>query len=206
MTKKCVLKAALMFTIGAGMGTFFTNKVLKDYYKDESDKKMIAYRDYILDQAEEGKIMHTEDLPEDVVYYGEPDEKLAVTKEMEDQARRDEVEHKIIASKYSQEVNKAKEQFKPDFGALPYIITEEKYDGIDGDFEKESVYFYQDDNIFADDEEEVIVNSENVVGIITEEIFGDCDVIHVRNEGTETDYEVIRVKGSYSEMVQGYQN
>jgi hypothetical protein len=85
----------------------------------------------------------------------------------------------------------------PDIVA-PYIISEDEY----GEFGNEEItLIYYDDNVLCDEEDNVIVNPEDVVGQALTE-FDDqyTERVYVRDESHEIDYIILRSEKRYSDI------
>lgn len=80
----------------------------------------------------------------------------------------------------------------------PYVITPEEY-GEYGN-ETRSLTYYSD-FVLADEEGEIIVDPEAVVGDALEH-FGEYedDAVHVRDENIECDYEILKHEKTFSEV------
>ena len=72
---------------------------------------------------------------------------------------------------------------------------------------KEPVAYYEDDLTFANAQEEVIDNPNEIFGPNIHLHFGeesdDPDIVYVRNENNGVDYEITRVHNSYSVLIMG---
>lgn len=70
-------------------------------------------------------------------------------------------------------------------------------------YSKVTLTYYAGDDVLADDQDEPLEDPKDIIGEHFKEFFGmsenDPDVIHVRNDDTESDYEVVRVDTSYSD-------
>jgi hypothetical protein len=90
----------------------------------------------------------------------------------------------------------------------PYIIDVGQFAEEMDNYDKMTVYYYEDDDTLADEEEELISDIGSTIGNDTLSHFDedpeDPDVIYVRNSNCEVDYEVIRLRKSYSETVSGF--
>lgn len=77
----------------------------------------------------------------------------------------------------------------------PKLISEDKFDE-DESFAKETLYYYNEDDVLTDEDEHEIDNQLEIVGEALDK-FGFRDneeqVVHVRNFERKTDYEVIKV-------------
>ena len=74
--------------------------------------------------------------------------------------------------------------------AVIYPITSDSYGELDG-YETISLTRYAD-GVIADEYDEPVVDSENVVGVITDEMFAESDEIYIRNDRMKADYEILR--------------
>lgn len=70
-------------------------------------------------------------------------------------------------------------------------------------YQKLTLTYYAGDDVLTDGLDEPIEDPKDIIGEHFKEFFGmsenDPDVIHVRNDDTESDYEVVRVDTSYSD-------
>jgi hypothetical protein len=93
-------------------------------------------------------------------------------------------------------------------GDKPYVITKEEYlEGRDG-FEQIELSYYQGDDVLADEREQPIPDEETTVGNDNLTRFGhgseDPNIVYVRNETLEADFEITRSFGSYAQEVLGF--
>jgi hypothetical protein len=90
----------------------------------------------------------------------------------------------------------------------PYVINTEEY-MEENEFDKASISYYEDDQVLCDENEEVMDDIEGTVGWDNLGRFGDGsddpEVVYVRNERLEIDFEVIRLSKSYAETVGGFE-
>lgn len=89
----------------------------------------------------------------------------------------------------------------------PYVITEEEFSVGYDNYDRVTLTFFEEDDTLCDDREQVVPDLEYVIGEdnLTEfgKYSGNKDVVFVRNDELETDYEVLRESGSYLEEVLG---
>lgn len=88
-----------------------------------------------------------------------------------------------------------------------YLIDEQIYAG-DPQYEKFQITYYEEDGVWADDQDEVLQPSDwlgegvdllpTIQGLLVTE-----DAVYVRNNGNQADYEVISLECSYREIVFG---
>jgi hypothetical protein len=89
----------------------------------------------------------------------------------------------------------------------PYIITEEEYLANDPEHEQTSLTYFEEDGVLADAADKVIDETDMVVGDDNLVKFGkgsrNKDIVFIRNEAMECDFEVERSRGSYVEEALG---
>lgn len=82
----------------------------------------------------------------------------------------------------------------------PYVLPEDVY--MESTFEKVTLTYYEGDDTLCDDQEVIIPEVTDLLGEEALVSFGvkseDPDIVYIRNEKRGTDYEVVRVKKSYS--------
>lgn len=89
----------------------------------------------------------------------------------------------------------------------PYILSQEEF--MQGDFEQRSqttLTYYEGDHVLADEREQPIDNINRVVGeenLKFGHASGDANIVYIRNEYLDVDFEVLRSTGSYSQEVLG---
>ena len=94
----------------------------------------------------------------------------------------------------------------------PYIIHQDEYSGNETGYKQEVLTWYAGDNVLTDEEEQPLSNTiaDDYVGLIHMSKFGhgtdDFNVLFVRNDRTQMEYEICRMPGSYEEEVQGLSN
>lgn len=95
----------------------------------------------------------------------------------------------------------------PEFGVIDsgksrgiYEISETEYGSMVG-FDYKELYYYKGDGVMVDDQEEFIDNPEFLVGDVLEKSgfkVDDTRTIYIRNESVSSDFEVIKVQGTYA--------
>jgi len=88
----------------------------------------------------------------------------------------------------------------------PYIIHRDEYFGDEMDCTQTTITYYAGDNILCDERDTPIYNPEKIVGHL---IFGhgsnDPNVVYVRNEKLQAEYEVLLDHGHYQVEILGQQ-
>ena len=89
----------------------------------------------------------------------------------------------------------------------PYVIAEEEFFANETGYEQIHLMFYTQDAALADQGDEYIRESDDIVGDDNLLRFGegsnDKNIVYIRNDRLEKEYEVVRTKGSYQEIVHG---
>lgn len=89
----------------------------------------------------------------------------------------------------------------------PYIIHQNEFTENQKDYSQVTITYYAGDGVLTDEDEEIIVESDEVVGLDNLEKFGhgsdDFDVLFVRSEYRRMEFEICRVHDSYEHAVQG---
>ena len=88
-----------------------------------------------------------------------------------------------------------------------HIITTEDYQTRKQEYVKEMIYFYESDSVFSHITDDKIDDPTELFGANIHLQFGsqttDPDVVYVRNDKMQVDYEIIRMHDSYSSAVLG---
>jgi hypothetical protein len=122
----------------------------------------------------------------------------------------------VLTEEEVTEYNKIASNYQPDRETIrksrnnnvPYLITADEFmdDGIHED-EKVVLTYYEEGGTIADEDDSIMDNVDEILGKENLNHFGDNpddpDVIHIRNEAKGVDYEIVRNKLSYSEVVLG---
>ena len=90
-----------------------------------------------------------------------------------------------------------KEEDKP----APYVISPDEFGGVE-EYEKISLSYYAD-GILADDDDEVMENADEIVGLDSLTHFGEYedDSVFVRNDVMKCDYEILLDHRNYKDVV-----
>lgn len=215
MNKK--LFGAIMFAVGAAIGSAVTWKVVKTKYeriaqeeidsvKEEYTNLMQKTKQILLNSATyEGSNDADEAAAmEDDEYYPDDDERNFTEQE------RQQIEYYKITSKYrssddieeddDEEGGKGDEDEVPYING-PYVISPDEFASSPPGFNAQPLSYFAD-GILADDWG-VKLDIDETIGEDALEHFGDYvdDIVHVRNERNEIDYEVSRDPRTYADML-----
>lgn len=90
----------------------------------------------------------------------------------------------------------------------PFVVTtQEFFEDDDDDYSRITITYWEEDDILADEREQMIPDIDALVGHDNLKHFGkgsdDENVLYVRNDKIKADFEVVRDPRSYSEVVLG---
>lgn len=89
----------------------------------------------------------------------------------------------------------------------PYVISKDEFMQNESDYQQATMTYYSGDVVLTDEHENVIEETDEVVGDYNLVRFGhwseDPNVVYVRNDIRELEMEICLNKGNYSEIVQG---
>lgn len=171
------------FVVGGGIGALVAWVFTKKKYEKLADEEIRSARE------EFAKDTHI------VIVKNEEEAKKINSK--------DEVEEykKVIKenhyTSYKQALDGVKQSVKEQEVILPYPIEPDEH-GESG-FAKETLIWYEGDSTLADESGKIIDGPDEVVGLNNLDDFKTSDVIYIRNETEEVDYEIIRDPSTYNE-------
>jgi len=90
---------------------------------------------------------------------------------------------------------------------VPYIIHNDEFSANEKDYAQVHFVYFEDDDVLAGTDDEVIEDQDNIVNVVNLARFGhgsqDPNKVYVRNDVRELDIEIVRSNGSYAEEVHG---
>lgn len=181
------LSKVLIFAAGAAIGAAATYKFFKTKYERIVQEELDSMEDYY-----EQKLRDAQEEIDD--YSAELQVREYVDRlEGKDPAVQQLVD-KLNDLNYTE--NKEVPKVKP-----PYVISPDEFGEID-EYATETLYYYSD-NVLADDQDNIIEDADNVIGIGSLTHFGEYedDSVFVRNDREETDYEILLNPQKYSDVV-----
>lgn len=202
MNKK--LLNVLTFTVGAAIGSAVTWKVLKTKYERIAQEEIDSVKGEFVNlmQNMKQKLQNTdEDATEEEYdeYYPDDDERDFTEKEKE------QINYYKLTSKYrgskddnNEEGGTGDEDEVPYING-PYVITPEDFSNSPPGYNAQPLNYFAD-GVLADDWG-VTVDIDEIIGEDAVNHFGEYvdDIIYIRNERTEIDYEVTRDPRTYGE-------
>lgn len=195
--------------VGAAVGYFVAKKKLEAHYDELLDKEISEakafYKDGYLNGAMSGysaakKTSKEEEIPEEVA---RTIEEYQVKKESPVKDEEKETTN-VFGNKVQDDLNKMKKDRNHNG---PYVITHEEFLNVEPDYEQMSMSYFIADRTLVDDEDRPVEDPDAMVGDENLTKFGvgsgDPNVVYVRNERFNCDYEIIKTQGSYLEEVLG---
>lgn len=176
-----ILSKILMFTAGAAIGSVVTWKLLDAKYARRAESEIEEIRAYY-----EGKYASDEEAVE-------PDEE-SIERNFTEEEKKEYVQ---IVANYTSEKGGSESMV---VGTPPYVISPEEFDTLDN-YDTESLTYYTD-NILTDEDGNVIEDIKNTVGEDFASHFGEYedDSVFIRNEVSQTDYEILMDYRRYSDI------
>lgn len=127
-------------------------------------------------------------------------------------------ERKIITN-YVEKYKEGKLKLKPatddelvpdplDQRQFPAIVSESQWIEAGDEYERVNLCYYEEDDVFTDSSDKILEIYEDLIGEDALTSFGqesnDPDVVYIQNEEEMAIYEIIRLHGSYEELVLGF--
>lgn len=199
------MNKVFIFVLGAAVGSLVTWKFVEEKYRRIADEEIESVKETF--KSRESKIAEDEKQAEELGVESPSKEFYSQLKESTDKLTEDMCNYHKLASNYNSNSKDYKYtdengegeivEDEPEDYPEPYIIAPEEF-GEDG-YNTESLIYYQDkvlatndDSIIDADESELLLGD----GL---EHFGEYedDAVHVRNEKTKTDYEILKSEKYY---------
>lgn len=116
----------------------------------------------------------------------------------------DESEEEVITMNVFSDNSSEADERNPN---KPFILTEREFEEGEHDYTQNTLTYYEGDDVLTDDRDQPIHNKRPVVGednLQFGEKSNDPNVVYIRNNHLEVDFEVCRSAGSFAEEVLGY--
>lgn len=187
-----VFKGVIIFALGFGFGVIGANMALKDSFEERVQER--------LDDIELGSKARVS------ADYGDPEGSITgqVSK-----LRLMRKEYTGLARQYDTQQEDPEEEDSNrngDINPYPYVISTQAFSFECEDHEKEILYYYAQDGVLCDDNQDLVGNWTELVGNVDSYFGKDASeehAVYVRNERMETDYEIIFLDKKYSVVVLG---
>lgn len=86
----------------------------------------------------------------------------------------------------------------------PYLIDYDDFEENEPKYEREALFFYNEDAVLCDEDDKIIDEYEDLIGYEWEKVFFRQTNAWVRNDKLKTMYEIHSVPQAYSEVVAGF--
>lgn len=190
MSNKALL--SLGFIIGAATGSAVTWYLLKDKYEALAQEEIDSVKEVFLRREQELKDQSVKKTVAEGIKDSDKEKP-----DLKEYARRLEKEGYTRYSDFGSD-----EEEKPVSEVGPYVIPPEQF-GDDEKYEQISLTYYAD-GVLADENDEVIEDVKDTVGIDSLNHFGEYedDSVFVRNDARKCDYEILLDQRTYSEVTE----
>lgn len=173
-------KTILAFLIGATTGSVVTWKLLKTKYEQIAQEEIDSVKEVYSKKFENSD----DEEPEPINEIDEKPDLSIYTKKLKDQG---------YLQEFDEEEGDSEDMEKP------YVISPDELGDLD--YPIVSLTYYAD-KILADDDNNVIEDVDNIIGLDSLNHFGEyeADSVHVRNDKKKTDYEILLDEEKYSNL------
>lgn len=206
MNKKLI--NILMFTVGAAIGSVVTWKVIKTKYERIAQEEIDSVKGEFINMMQNMKQklkadVTNEDATEECDEYYPDDDERDFTEKEKEQIEYYKLTSKYRGSKNDDETNKeggTGDEDEVPFINGPYVITPDDFSNSPPGYNAQPLDYFAD-GVLADDWG-VKINIEEIIGEDAINHFGEYvdDIVYIRNDRTEIDYEVTRDPRTYGEV------
>lgn len=191
------IKYILTFAAGAIVGSVATYKLLKSKYEQIAQEEI----EFQVERFTKSKNALEEELKDanDVISSYENVEKAQTEEYKKTVAERGYTDYTSYSNPKGLGEEVAVEEDPSE--SKPYVITPEEFGEKDG-YECIGLSYYSD-GVLADDADGLVEDVDNVVGADSLSHFGEYedDAVHVRNDKFKCDYEILRDRRRYKDVI-----
>ena len=195
---------ALYFVFGGAVGAVATWIFTKKYYEKIATEEIESVKEYYKEKKEKTEEEKVDKVSEDAVLAYDPKEEDSVgipKRPSVETMRRYESLAETYKSRIPEEEQKSNFDKKEAIAvSKPYVIMPEEVGDLD---HMTSTLYYFQDGVLTDDEMNPLEDPEDLIGDIkVEDHFGEFedDVVYVRNEDMETDFEICADERKFSDI------
>lgn len=133
-------------------------------------------------------------------------ERKVVTESTKQAEEQDKKEYEDVVRKYNHQLKKPEVDIREMLNRKPYLISEEEYATTNLNYDKDSMTYYAEDDILADDCDEMVDDPGRFIDAVRMllDSTNDETEVYIRDDSTYTDYAVAIANGSYQREVLGY--
>lgn len=198
-----ILCKLFIFAAGAAIGSAVTWKVIKTKYERIAQEEIDSVKKVFLSMEHGLRNTNEDSVDESDDYYPDDDERDFTEKEKE------QIEYYKLTSKYCGSKNDEtdeeggtgdEDEDEVPFISGPYVITPEDFSNSPPGYNAQPLSYFAD-GVLADDWG-VKIDVEEIIGEDAINHFGEYvdDIVYIRNDRTEIDYEVTRDPRAYGEV------
>lgn len=203
-----MIKKIVIFAAGAAIGVGGSFLYFKKKYKSEADNEVNEVRQYYQKKIEKEKErldkLENESNKIDKAIEEYTEKAKDISKKTKVKYNKISEDEKTQIGKENEEVKAEAESPEEDEPTKPYLITEEEFLNDKNDYDKISLTYYMFDDTLADESDEMIDIEENISSDIYNQIAGSDEDLYVRNNVLQTDFEIMRVEGSFHDRYGGF--
>ena len=187
-----------IFASGLAIGSVVTWKLLDAKYEQLIQDEIESMKDMFEKKYSDNQATDEEVIDEPTISEAEGREAADSAKEKPSIIEYASVLQKSGYTDYSGVSKKEEPDTKINNTDAPYVIAPEEF----GEFEEYAQIglTYYSDGVLTDDNNDIIEDVDNVVGLESLSHFGEYedDSVHVRNDRLKCDYEILQVSETYS--------
>ena len=213
-----ILKLAADFVVGATIGSLVTYFVVRDIFQAQADEQIENMRQYYLEHPPKKRKNEIEKNPEGDIPMNNSEPPVSKEKKnYEELAQRytsryqnpdlDDLVSRIEENDLDEDGDDVEIIFdRKDARENPYLIPEESYmRTYRGIFGSEALEYWVQDNVLTVSDSDEVLDILTTIGLDAVNALLDPnredDIVFVRNEKLEMEYEVERKEGSYAEWI-----
>ena len=142
-----------------------------------------------------------------IINYNKPPlEKILAELEEEGDKEVDDPEEENVDAEYEAEIEARAEEFaqrryENQMSGEPYCIDHEEFKYAPDEYETEVLYYYAQDRVLCEDDDSIVDEEEELVGLDYEDILSMQTIAWVRNDRICKLYEIHRIDESYQKVV-----
>ena len=198
------LKTIAIFGVGAAAGFGAGWLYFKKKYEKIANDDIAEVKKYYLDKHLK-EVSKVEELKKQSDVVDKEVKKVAEIVEKGPSRASQKVDYNNIQKREEQEMRAEAESPEEDEPTSPYIITEDEFLEGNNDYDKISLTYFMMDDTLADDSETLVDIEETISTDIFNQMADSDDDRdwYVRNNELQTDFEIMKVEGSFSDRM-GY--
>lgn len=189
------------FVAGAAVGSVVTWKLIEQRYDELIQEEIDSVKEAFSNKDKKEIVSNTEDENKDKDDHGFTTKDTRKSNLIEYASKLQEEGYTDYAEMASEKKPEPTESNKKTYGReAPYVISPYEFGDLYG-YDKISLTYYSD-GILADDNDEIVDDVDEIVGVDSLKHFGEYedDSVFVRNDQKKCDYEILLDRREYSEV------